>query len=147
VLSTKAGDPAWSADHRDLLARGQPARQNEPALSVAKGEQLVLDGPGFHVDVDKVDEAARGIHDSVQDQHNFELRGLCGDPDLYGHAGIHDALMDVCVRWSDGLDILTEDAGTIGDALSKVSQAYRAVDESTARSLPNDPGVGAVDSG
>lgn len=108
---------------------------------------MVLDGPGFHVDVDKVDEAARGIHDSVQDQHSFELRGLCGDSELYGHAGIHDALMDLCVRWSDGLDILTDDASTIGDALSKVSQAYRAVDDDGARSLPSDPGMGAVEGG
>lgn len=55
--------------------------------------------------------------------------------------------MDLCVRWSDGLDILTEDAGTIGDALSKVSQAYRAVDDNAARLLPNDPGLGAVEGG
>jgi hypothetical protein len=107
----------------------------------------VLDGPGFHVDVEKLDEAARGVQDSVHDQDAFELRGLCGDPELYGHRGVHDALMDLCVRWSDGLDVLTEDAGTIGDALSKVSQAYRAVDENAARSLPNDPGLGAVESG
>lgn len=108
---------------------------------------MVLDEPGFHVDVDKVDEAARGIHDSVQDQDNFALRGLCGDAELYGHSGVHHALMDLCVRGSDGLDTLTEDAGTIGDALSKVSQAYRAVDEATADSLPNDPGLGAVNGG
>lgn len=108
---------------------------------------MVLDGPGFHVDLDKVDEAARGIHDSVKDQDSFELRGLCGDAELYGHSGVHDALMDFCVRWSDGLDTLTKDAGTIGDAPSKVSQAYRAVDDASARSLPNDPGLGAVDDG
>lgn len=52
---------------------------------------MVLDGPGFHIDADKVDEAARGIQDSVHDQDNFELRGLCGDLELYGHAGVHDA--------------------------------------------------------
>lgn len=38
---------------------------------------MVLDEPGFHVDVDKVDEAARGIHDSVQDQDNFALCAAC----------------------------------------------------------------------
>ncbi|WAL67708.1 hypothetical protein ORV05_08000 [Amycolatopsis cynarae] len=112
-----------------------------------EGAILVMDGPGFHVDVDKVDEAARGIHDSVQDQDNFELRGLCGDAGLYGHAQLHDALMDYCVSWSDGLDVLTEDAGTIGDALSRVAAAYRAVDEAAARSLPEDPGVKAVEGG
>lgn len=108
---------------------------------------MVLDGQGWHIDVDKLDEAANGIHDSVQDQDTFALRGLCGDSDLYGHGGVHDALMDSCVRWSDGLDTLTSDAGTIGDALSRVSQAYRAVDEAAARSLPGDPGTEVVKGG
>lgn len=54
--------------------------------------------------------------------------------------------MDFCVRWSDGLDTLTEDAGAIGDTLSKVACAYRALDTATAQSLSGDPGVGAVDS-
>jgi hypothetical protein len=108
---------------------------------------VVLDGPGWHVDVDEIDEAANGIRDSVRDQDSFELRGLCGDADLYGHPGVHDALMDFCVRWSDSLDTLTDDAGTIGDALSRVSHAYRTVDEAAARSMPSDPGAGAVDGG
>lgn len=108
---------------------------------------MVLDGAGWHVDVDKIDEAAKGIRGSVRDQDNFELRGLCGDADLYGHSGVHDALMDFCVRWSDGLDTLTGDAGTVGDALARVSQAYRTVDEAAAGSMPRDPGAGAVDGG
>lgn len=74
--------------------------ENGLALSMIEGD--AVDGPGFHVDVEAVDEAARGITQSVQDQDNFELRGLCGDADLYGHAGVHDALMDFAVRWSDG---------------------------------------------
>lgn len=106
-----------------------------------------VSGPGFHVDVDKIDEAANGIHESVQDQDNFALRGLCGDTELYGYTPLHDALMDFCVRWSDGLDVLTDDAGKIGDALSRVSKAYRTVDEAAAHTMPDDPGVGAVDGG
>lgn len=106
-----------------------------------------MDGPGFHVDVGKVDEAATGIRQSVDDQHNFELRGLCGDSDLYGHTGVHDALMDLCVRWSDGLDSLTNDAGAIADTLARASRAYRAIDDATARTLGTDPGEGAVDGG
>jgi hypothetical protein len=106
-----------------------------------------MDGPGFHVDVDKVDEAATGIQQSVDDQHGFELRGLCGDSDLYGHAAVHDALMDCCVRWSDGLDTLTNDAGAIADALARATRAYRAIDDATARTPGTDPGAGAVDGG
>lgn len=48
--------------------------ENGLALSMIEGD--AVDGPGFHVDVEAVDEAARGITQSVQDQDNFELRGL-----------------------------------------------------------------------
>ncbi|KAA9156456.1 hypothetical protein FPZ12_027605 [Amycolatopsis acidicola] len=106
-----------------------------------------VDGPGFHVDVDRVDEAAAGIQQSVDDQDNFELRDLCGDAALYGHTGVHDALMDLCVRWSDGLDTLTDDAGAISDALSKAVQAYRSIDTDTIKTLTSDPGEQAVDGG
>jgi hypothetical protein len=107
----------------------------------------VVDGPGFHVDVDKMAEAGSGISQAVKDQDNFELRGLCGDSGLYGHQGLHDALMDFGVRWSDGLDVLTDDAGAIGDALTKAANAYRGIDDATARTMGGDPGQGAVDDG
>lgn len=106
-----------------------------------------MDGPGFHVDADKLAEAGTGISRSVKDQQSFQLRGLCGDSDLYGHQPLHDALMDFCVRWSDGLDILTDDAGKIGDALTRAANAYRGIDAANARSLGGDPGTGAVDGG
>ncbi|MEV6903445.1 hypothetical protein [Amycolatopsis sp. NPDC051372] len=97
--------------------------------------------------MDKLDEAASGIRQSVDDQENFELRGLCGESSLYGHGGVHDALMDFCVCWSDGLDTLTDDAGAIADTLSRATQAYRAIDEAATRSLKTDPAVGAVNDG
>lgn len=78
----------------------------------------------------------------MQDQDNFALRGLCGDAALYGHAPLHDALMDFCVRWSDGLDVLTDDAGQIGDALTRVSNAYRAVNGQPVK-LDGKPGSNA----
>lgn len=104
-----------------------------------------MDGPGFHVEIDRVREAATGITRSVQDQDNATLGDLCGGSEMYGHAGLRDALADFCGRWSDGLDILTEDAGAIGDSLSRVAQAYQAVDEAAAGSFSGDPGEGAVD--
>ncbi|WP_116201538.1 hypothetical protein [Amycolatopsis circi] len=106
-----------------------------------------MDGPGFHVDVDKLEEAATGIRESVDGQRNFELRGLCGDTDLYGHAGVHDALMDLCVRWSDGLDTLTDDAGAIADTLARAAVAYRLGDGAAARTFTADPGEEAVTGG
>jgi hypothetical protein len=114
---------------------------------VSEGKLTVVDGPGFHVDVDTVAEAGTGITQSVTDQENFELRGLCGDSALYGHQGLHDALMDFCVRWSDGLDVLADDAGKIGAALTRAADAYRGIDDASARTLGGDPGQGAVDGG
>lgn len=105
----------------------------------------MVDGPGFHVDVEKVAEAGNGISRAVTDQDNFELRGLCGDSDLYGHDALHGALMDFCVRWSEGLDVLTDDAGAIGQALTNAANAYRCIDDATARTLGTDPGQGPVD--
>lgn len=106
---------------------------------------MVLDGPGFHVDLDAVDQAAQGIKQSMDDQENFELADLCGPAEMYGHGGVHASLMDFCERWSDGLDTLTEDAEAIGESLGSVSQAYRAIDENAARTLQGDPAQGAVD--
>jgi hypothetical protein len=111
---------------------------------VIRGHLVVLDWHGFHVDVDAVEEAAKGIGRSVHDEDNVELRGLCGDAAQYGHAGLHDALMQFCIHWSDGLDTLTRDAGTIGDTLSKVAQLYRRTDTAAARSLGSDPPVEAA---
>jgi hypothetical protein len=107
----------------------------------------VVDGPGFHVDVGKVEEAANGIKTSVTDQSSFELRGLCGDTSLYGHDGIHNSLMNFCVRWSGGIDTLTDDADSISDVLTKAAAAYRTADSAAAGSLTTDPGEGPVDDG
>ncbi|MET8847758.1 hypothetical protein [Amycolatopsis sp. NPDC004625] len=97
--------------------------------------------------LDKLDEAAKGIRQSIDGQESFKLRNLCGNSDVYGHSGLHDALMDFCVRWSDGLDMLIEDADAISGVLAKSAQAYRANDEAAARSLKIDPGEQVVGDG
>ena len=104
-----------------------------------------MDGPQFHVDIPKVEEAAKGIAASVDDQHDFKLKRLPGPAQMYGDSNLHDALRDYCDRWSDGLDILTEDARAISEVLSSVAQTYRATDEAAARSMTTDPATGAVD--
>ncbi len=43
-----------------------------------------MDGPGFHVDVKVLASASKSMGDIVHDQDSFELRGLCGEPGLYG---------------------------------------------------------------
>jgi hypothetical protein len=104
-----------------------------------------MDGAQFHVDVPKLEEAANGIAESVADQHDFPLKRLPGPGEMYGDAGLHDALTDYCDRWSEGIDILTEDARAISDALGRVARAYRATDEAAARRMATDPAAGVVD--
>lgn len=104
-----------------------------------------MPGDGFHVDVEDLTQAARGITRSVQGQDGFELRGLCGEPSLYGHPGVHDALMEFCVRWSEGLDVLTDDAGEISDTLKRAAEAYRTADDAARQAMTHDPAVDAVE--
>ncbi|MGW4941858.1 hypothetical protein ACWEOZ_09745 [Actinoplanes sp. NPDC004185] len=104
-----------------------------------------MDGPGFHVDIDALERAADGIVRTVDDQRRSQLENAGGSADVYGDEGLHGALTNFCDRWSDGLDLLTEDARTVGDILSRAAKAYRAVDSTAAARLPTDPGVQAVD--
>ncbi|WP_414945548.1 hypothetical protein [Amycolatopsis sp. cmx-11-32] len=106
---------------------------------------MSLDGPGFHVDIEVLEGAAKGIAQSVHDQQSFALRDLCGDSALYGHSGLHSALADYCARWSQGLDTLTEDAEVIGDCLKHVAEAYRSTDAAATEKLRVDPGEAAVE--
>jgi hypothetical protein len=103
-----------------------------------------VDGPGFHVDIDVMDSAAKSMGEIVHDQDSFELRGLCGESSLYGHDGVHDALADLCGRWSVGLDALSDRARELGHLLSTAANAYRDVEHSNTAVLTADPGLDAV---
>lgn len=103
-----------------------------------------MDGPGFHVDVGVLEAASKNMQDLWRSQDDFELRGLCGEPELYGHGGVHDALADFCGQWSIGLDALCDRANDLGDMLGKAAQAYRAVEHSNTAALKVDPGTDAV---
>lgn len=103
-----------------------------------------MDGPGFHVDVDEIEKAAQAITETVGDQKTFQLRGLCGDPELYGDGAVHDALMRFCVAWSEGLDTLICDAGETVGALTRAARAYRDTDDVAVRALTTDPAQAAV---
>jgi hypothetical protein len=53
---------------------------------------------GFHVDLDALEGAARGIQDTIRDRDSIEVRDICGAAELYGHAGLHGAFSDFCAR-------------------------------------------------
>ena len=103
-----------------------------------------MDGPGFHVDIEVLETASKNMQDVWRSQDEFELRGLCGEPELYGHGGVHDALADFCGQWSVGLDALCDRANDLSDSLGKAAQAYRAVEHSNMTALKVDPGTDAV---
>jgi hypothetical protein len=103
-----------------------------------------VDGPGFHVDIDVLESASKNMSAVVHDQDSFELRGLCGEPGLYGHNGVHNALAELCGRWSVGLDALTDRANDLGGLLGKAAAAYRAVEHENTSTLKSDPGSDAV---
>lgn len=104
-----------------------------------------MDGPGYHVDVDALEQAGTAIQKAVEEQDNFELRGLTGEPEMYGDEALRNALMDVCVRWSDRIDDLVDDADEIGQALKASAQAYREAEHEAKGTLPDDPAVDVAD--
>ncbi|OKJ98796.1 hypothetical protein [Amycolatopsis sp. CB00013] len=76
-------------------------------MSAERVRILIRGWPGFHVNVGKVEEAANGIKLCMIDQSSFELRSLCGDTAVYGHDGIHNALLNCCVCRVPGTDSAT----------------------------------------
>jgi hypothetical protein len=104
-----------------------------------------MDGPGFHVEIGTLKSAAAGIEESVADQKKAALSHLDRAQGVYGHDRLHTSMENFCDRWSDGIDILTEDAKAIGDILDKVAEAYRTADQAAAGGLTTDPGRPVVD--
>ena len=103
-----------------------------------------MDGPGFHVEIGTLESASAGIQDSVADQNGSALSQLDQAASVYGHDRLHKSMENFCDRWSDGIDLLTQDAKVIGDLLGKVAQAYRAADQAAAGRLTVDPGKQVV---
>lgn len=100
-----------------------------------------MDGPGFHVDIESLEQASGGIARSVNDQEKHRLKDVYGGPDAYGDVSVQRAVKHFCDRWSNGLDLLVEDAKKVSDILGRAATAYRAVDNANAASLHGDPGT------
>ena len=104
-----------------------------------------MDGAGFHVELDVLEEASRRMHEVVTDQDGRELREVCGGAQQYGHQGVHAELAEFCNAWSVGVDALCDRARTMGADLREVAQTYRDIDQEAARTLTQDPGVAATE--
>ena len=105
----------------------------------------MVDGPGYHADLDVLRTAADNVAAGVADQGSVSLDQVDRGPEAYGHVGVHAAMENFCDRWSAGLDLLLTDAQTIADLLGAVARAYRETDATSASRLTPDPGVPVVD--
>lgn len=104
-----------------------------------------VDGPGFHVEPDVLDDAARGMASVVAEQDAAGLDGLAGAPERYGHQAVHSATAAFCAAWAVGVDALCDRARRNGASLAEVAQAYREADAHAARTLAGDPGAAVVE--
>ncbi|WP_132428473.1 hypothetical protein [Pseudonocardia endophytica] len=104
-----------------------------------------MDGPGFHVEPDVLDEAARGMAEVVAEQDGAGLDALAGPPERYGHDAVHATMAEFCGAWTIGIDALCDRARRNGTSLSEVATAYRDADAHVARALTGDPGAPVVE--
>ncbi|MGH3972568.1 MAG: hypothetical protein ACRDS9_04480 [Pseudonocardiaceae bacterium] len=105
---------------------------------------MTLDGPGFHVEIEALEDASKSMIEALEDQDKFELSDLCGPSEMYGHGGVHTGFSDFCQRWSVGLDALCDRARAMGYKLRDAATVYREVDAANARTLTADPALEAV---
>lgn len=108
-------------------------------------EALVLDGAGFHVDVEVLEEAAGSIRLAVRDQNGRELSAVPGAAEEYGNEDVASAVSDFCERWSDAVDELVDGGHEMVDALSSSVAAYREADAAAEAALKVDPAVDEAD--
>ena len=106
-----------------------------------------MDGPGFHVEPDVLDDAARGMAETVADQDVAGLEALAGPPERYGHEAVHAAMTVFCAAWTVGVDALCDRARRNGTSLREVALAYRDADAHAAVALAGDPGAAVVEPG
>lgn len=104
-----------------------------------------MDGPGFHVEPDALDEAARGMDETVADQDASGLDALAGPPERYGHDAVAAAMAGFCGAWTIGVDALCDRARANGTSLREVAQAYRDADAHVGLALTGDPATAVVE--
>lgn len=105
-----------------------------------------MDGPGFHVDVDILETAARAMQKIAADQKAAELAELCdGDAQTVGDDALCDALVAFCEKASAGIDYLVDKADDTGEGVREAAQTYRETDRAAMGHLAGDPAAAAMD--
>ncbi|WP_216211173.1 hypothetical protein [Amycolatopsis aidingensis] len=90
---------------------------------------------GYVVNVEALQIASRGIAESVRDLEPGVVRGLCGEPEQYGHEGVHAAFAEFCERWDYGVEVLVDDTDGMCEALDHAVLAYVEGDQVAAEPL------------
>lgn len=105
-----------------------------------------MDGPGFHVDVEILETAARAMGEIAADQNASELAELCdGDAQAIGSDVMCEALVSFCETISQGIDYLVDKAEDTGEGLREAARTYREADHAAMQHLGGDPAAAAVD--
>jgi hypothetical protein len=99
-------------------------------------------GEGFSVDTATLTDTAAAVRLVADTQREHRLSELVGERASYGDDELQGAFAQFCSRWSDGLDVLTQDAATISDTLDSTVATYRMADELNGG--PSVPGGGGV---
>ncbi|MBQ0928700.1 hypothetical protein [Saccharopolyspora endophytica] len=106
----------------------------------------LLDGPGFHVDVEILETAARAMGEIAADQNASELAELCdGNAQTIGSDVMCEALVSFCETMSEGIDYLVDKAEDTGEGLSEAARTYREADHAAMQHLGGDPAAAAMD--
>lgn len=105
---------------------------------------MAFDGPGFHVEVGTIEDAAKAMGEITRKQDDFSLEDLCGRYEQYGHDEFCDALDNFCGKFNGSVDMLVDKSGDMREGLQAVAKAYRSAEHAN-KDVLKDPGIQAVE--
>ena len=85
---------------------------------------------GFRVDLAALDQASRGINDTLSQLARHRVDTLDDQSSAVGHDRLAAALSEFCQRWQRGVASLAGDARGLAGELSACAAHYRQVDQS-----------------
>ena len=86
--------------------------------------------PGdFKVDPANLQKASKDIFECLKPAAKLDLEGASGSGGWYGHEGVYAALARFCPTWQIAVALLTQRAGTAGQALVGMAKKYMETDE------------------
>ncbi|WP_406689347.1 hypothetical protein REH65_25040 [Saccharopolyspora sp. ID03-671] len=104
---------------------------------------------GFRVDLHALEEASKGVSDTVQAARKDRVADLDTGVE-FGHERLAGTVTDFCDRWDLGVAHLVTDGSEVGGRLVHCVQVYRQTDEAARAQLEglitrpagNDPAAG-----